>query len=333
MSVNQQSMWTADESAGPTPLTPAYQRFTTRGLEARERIELWEQHNAQSLVGLTCRSIDGESLDATELNLLLRGMTFARVGATAHVVERTHEHIATTATDGVALYFSLAGEAFFYHRDGVHLQSPGTLLVCDVNQPFVRGFAQGLQEYVLTISRDTFETITDQPMPMRPIVRTFGDGPAGDVHATALARLVHVSLDNPSTDAFDNIETNAVELLHTMFNPDGAGTSAARRRVAVAWITQNLHDPQLSVPRVAEALGLSERSLVRAFSETGVGVARTILDLRLERAHRILSSPASPKVQDVALSCGFVSAAHFSRVFRDQYDQTPAEVRLAAPPA
>jgi len=330
-------LWTADElGARPQPAADGidgidgYQHFSTRGLRTLQRIELWEQHNAQALVGLACRSINDAPLDASEDNLQLGHLRFAHVAANAHVVERSPKHIATTSTDGVALYFSLFGEAFFYHNDGVHLQRPGTLLVCDVNQPFLRGFAHGLQEYVLTVPRPVFEEITEQRLPTVPLTRSFADIPGGDVHAAALARLVRRTLAYPDQETIVATEQSALELLRALLCVDDAHTFVAHRRAALAYIDRNLRDPTISVSRVAQAIGVSERHLARAFRETGTGVARTILQKRLELARRILASPGSPAVHDVALCCGFVSPAHFARVFRDRYDRTPGETRAAA---
>lgn len=331
MSIGQRAVWSGEAPTGglssAPPAAPGYHRFSTRGLSSIERIELWEHHNAQALLSLDCRSIDGSPLDAVEVNLLMPQLTFAKVGANAHVVERNHHHIATTGVEGVALYFSLAGDTFFYHQDGVHLQRPGTLLVCDINQPFMRGFAHGLQEYVITVPRSVFEDAAEQPLPKTPLMFQFSDVPGGNASTAALARLVQRALAHPDPDTLLATEQSAIDLLRSIFTTDGEGSARSRRHAAISWIRSNLRDPSLSVSMVAQAIGVSERHLTRAFSGTGRGVARTILELRLEMAHRILSQSDAPKVNDVAAYCGFVSAAHFSRVFREYYGCSPSDVR------
>ncbi|MBO9578898.1 MAG: helix-turn-helix transcriptional regulator, partial [Microbacteriaceae bacterium] len=304
-------------------MVDGYRRFSTLGLSGSERIEKWEKHNAEALVGLAAHAIDGAPLEATEVNLQLPRLQFAHVSANPHVVERTADHIARGETDRIALYFSLKGDAFFYQRDVVRLQQPGTLLICDVDQPFLRGFANGLQEYVLVVPREVFEATTDGKVPAQPLVLHFADVPGGDVHAAALARLVERSLGDPGTASHAATEESALDLLRTMFSPDAAHSTAAYRRTALDWIERHLSDPTISVSRVAQAVGVSERHLARAFGETGSGVARTILERRLEHARRLLSSPGAPAVRDAAYSSGFVSHAHFSRVFRERYDMTP----------
>ncbi|OJX65636.1 MAG: hypothetical protein BGO95_01925 [Micrococcales bacterium 73-13] len=311
-----------------------YRRFSTLGLSGAERIEQWERHNAETLVGLAARSIDGSPLEATEVNLQLPHLQFAHVRANPHIVERNAGHISASETAGVALYFTLAGDAFFYHQNGVHLQRPGTLLICDVDQPFLRGFARGLQEYVLVVPREVFEATTEIRTPAEPLVLHFADVPGGDVHAAALARLVERSLADPDEAALAATEESAFDLLRTMLSPDAAHSSAAYRRTALAWIERHLLDPTISVAHVARAIGVSERHLARAFGETGAGVARTILELRLEHARRLLEDGGPATIGEVALASGFVSHAHFSRVFRERYEMTPAQWRrLASEPS
>jgi AraC-like DNA-binding protein len=316
--------------ARPPTLAKKYESFSTRGLKDDHRIQQWEDHNARALLPLKVRSLEDQPLDATEVNLRLPQLTFARVRASPHIVERTPAHIATAPSDGAAFYFSLAGDAFFYHQKGVHLQRPGTLLICDVSRPFLRGFAQGLHELVLTVRREVFEAVAGRGLPETPIVISFANAATTDMHAAAMARLVQQSLISADAESLAATERTALELVHCLFNADRANSLSARRRTAIAWIQQNLRDPSISVSSVARAIGVSERQIARAFEETGAGVARTIADMRLTLAHRILSTPGSLTVQDVAQYCGFVSASHFSRVFRQRYEQTPTEVRTSA---
>ena len=55
---------------------------------------------------------------------------------------------------------------------------------------------------------------------------------------------------------------------------------------------------------------------------------RYYLELRLNRA-RLLLLQTDMSVLDVALACGFVSASHFSKCYRDVYGRTPRDQRLA----
>ncbi|TQL44948.1 AraC family transcriptional regulator [Homoserinimonas aerilata] len=307
------------------------ERFSTAEFAGDERVELWEQHNARALIGLECRTLNEMPLEAVETNVHLSQLQFAHVVANAHVVERSSRHIATQASDGVALYFTLFGESFFYHRDGVHILRPGDLLVCDVNEPFMRGFATGLKEFVIRVPKALFDEVSDEPVGATPTTMRFAGQRDANAHARSLAQLLKSALTAPKpTDAVAT-EAEAIHLLHAMFSADPTQRYAADRHAAESYISRNLRDPQMSVVRVAEGVGVSERQLYRAFNETGASVAKVILDRRLDLAHCILTTPGSPSIGDVAAHCGFLSHAHFSRVFRERFDATPAAVRAEGP--
>ena len=304
------------------------QRFSTRGMRDASRVELWEQHNARALVGLDARTLTEAPLEASETNLELSRLQFAHVAANAHVVERTSRHIAASPTDGVTLYFTLFGDSFFYHREGVHLLKPGSLLVCDVNEPFMRGFAHGLQEFAVRIPGTTFDELSDAPVPGRPIIMNFSNVPGANAHAAALATLVKSTLASSDGDLTAAEET-AMDLLRAIFSQGEARSSSAHRRQALAYADQHLRDPRLSVGQIATAIGVSERHLSRIFADTGTGPARVILEKRLNLARRILDSAdaSSRSVSGVAAYCGFSSHSHFTRVYRERFGETPAQTR------
>src|SRR5690606_20440647 len=73
--------------------------------------------------------------------------------------------------------------------------------------------------------------------------------------------------------------------------------------------------------------GLSTRQLERLFRKyLHRSPARYYLELRLNRA-RLLLLQTNMSVIDVALACGFVSASHFSKCYRDFFGRTPRKER------
>ncbi|MGO1117994.1 GlxA family transcriptional regulator [Rhodovibrionaceae bacterium A322] len=89
---------------------------------------------------------------------------------------------------------------------------------------------------------------------------------------------------------------------------------------------RNLEEP-LSRNELAREAGLSTRQLERLFRKyLKRSPARYYLELRLNRA-RLLLLQTNMSVIDVALACGFVSASHFSKCYRDYYGRTPRKER------
>jgi transcriptional regulator GlxA family with amidase domain len=89
---------------------------------------------------------------------------------------------------------------------------------------------------------------------------------------------------------------------------------------------KNLEEP-LGRGELAEHAGLSTRQLERLFRKyLNRSPARYYLELRLNRA-RLLLLQTNMSVIDVALACGFVSASHFSKCYRDFFGRTPRKER------
>ncbi len=94
----------------------------------------------------------------------------------------------------------------------------------------------------------------------------------------------------------------------------------------IALMESNLEDP-LGSEALAAAAGMSLRQLERVFDRHfGMSPRRYYLDLRLQRARALLQYTDLPVVE-IAVACGFGSAAHFSRSYRAWADKAPSTER------
>ena len=94
----------------------------------------------------------------------------------------------------------------------------------------------------------------------------------------------------------------------------------------ISYMEETLEEP-VSCSELADSVNLSTRQLERLFRKyLHHAPTRYYLELRLSRA-RFLLLQTSLTVLDVALACGFVSASHFSKCYREFFDRTPSEER------
>lgn len=95
-------------------------------------------------------------------------------------------------------------------------------------------------------------------------------------------------------------------------------------RTVLGYIRRNVTDPSLRTSGVAEALGVSSRTVQSVFERMATTTSAFILSERLRlAAERLRVSHAS--ITQVALDCGFNDPAYFSRCFHKHYGQTPRE--------
>lgn len=97
---------------------------------------------------------------------------------------------------------------------------------------------------------------------------------------------------------------------------------------AIARMEARLDSPEPTAA-LAGAVGLSPRRLEQIFCENlGLTPAAYGLGLRLQAARRMITDTRHP-LAEVALRCGFSSAATLSRAFRAKFGQAPSALRKA----
>jgi len=112
--------------------------------------------------------------------------------------------------------------------------------------------------------------------------------------------------------------------------PARLGVRHPKLLAVIDQMEENLEEP-LSRNRLARGAGLSTRQLERLFRKyLSRSPARYYLELRLNKA-RLLLLQTNMSVIDVALACGFVSASHFSKCYRDFFGRTPRKERGLPP--
>ena len=128
-----------------------------------------------------------------------------------------------------------------------------------------------------------------------------------------------------------------------MHHPIRAGTTAQRHtmgqgtdvmvpsvRQAVTLIERHMEDP-LSVPEIAEELGVSQRQLERQFKRhIGCTVVQFGLMLRLQNA-RVLLISTDLSVREIATASGFNTLSHFAYSFGKFFGRRPSAYREAWP--
>ncbi|KMN15154.1 AraC family transcriptional regulator [Pseudomonas weihenstephanensis] len=109
------------------------------------------------------------------------------------------------------------------------------------------------------------------------------------------------------------------------------GLAAYQRRQLVDTIEQQLAEP-LSIGQLAAQCALSPYHFARMFRESfGVAPHQYVLARRLSRARSLLRH-SSLALGEIALSCGFASASHFTNRFKHTLGGTPGEYRAAFRP-
>ena len=105
---------------------------------------------------------------------------------------------------------------------------------------------------------------------------------------------------------------------------EGVKTELVRSAEA---LVQEHYMEKFSLKALSDSLHVDKSYLLRTFHErTGMTLLEYHNRIRIRAAQELLTHPEIP-VSSVAASTGFISASHFSQVFRRHTGQTPSQYR------
>jgi len=110
--------------------------------------------------------------------------------------------------------------------------------------------------------------------------------------------------------------------------PARLGVNHPKLLAVIAAMEANLEEP-VTRARLAATAGLSARQIERLFEKyLGARPMHYYQTLRLNRARTLLAQ-TDLSILEVGLACGFKSASHFSKSYREAFQRSPREERLS----
>lgn len=306
-----------------------FKSFTTQHIPHHERLEYWEAHNADALIGLDIRPLHAQTLEAQQRNRESPTTRAAKVLGSSQLIERSPDMIRKHPTEAVALFFCTQGDSFFCDENGTQLLHAGQVLACNADSTFIRGFGVGVSEMVLTVSMEEFTKISGGESLTNPKKITFGHSPDRQPRIAAATRLAQ-SVDNAlsTTDHPTEVfEEDCLSWMETLFQ--GAGKDSTQLfEQAQHFMNVHLSSPDLRRTDISRLLHISERQVARLFAAHDTSFSAEILMKRIHAAKFLLNAEPQTPIGDIARRCGFRSTPHFSRTFREAVGYSPTEARI-----
>ncbi len=309
--------------------------FQTRTLAPEERVQAWE-HALTRLWLPHTGVVDGE-MEAAVVAGSAGPVQAVEIVAPAGVCMRPAAMIRPDDRDMYQVDVVSAGHVTV-EQDGRRAElRPGDLSFVDPSRPV---------RYQHTATRHIGVLFPRSMLPLGAAdarrltaVRVPGDRGAGAL-VSAMARCLPWSLDGYRDGASTRLGTAVVDLLGVALTAELAGADAAAApapgeallAAIYAHVDEYLGDPALTPSAIAAAHHISLRYLHKLFHSQGATVAGWIRRRRLERCRRDLLDPAQQTrtVGAIAAGWGMPNAAHFNRLFKATYGDSPARYRARA---
>ncbi|MEC5399763.1 helix-turn-helix domain-containing protein [Uliginosibacterium sp. H1] len=301
-------------------------RWSTTLLPPARQAAFWQDAVSQAIQPMTVAPMNPAAFDATLTTRQLFGLRLHDLRVDAHLLSRGEAELGISDLPSAFLTLPLGGK--------LGIEQRGRSASHDVGQ---LGCFDSLAPLSLRFSRHTQALCLQMPLHMLADARSRIEA-ASATHlnetlpvARVLTASLHSlagSLDCMSTTQQARCSQVLLDLAQAMWLPDDDialrhnGSLVERARVLMR---ERISEVDLAPQELARRLGVSTRALHAAFAASGCSVMNALMELRLTLARHLLQASATElSVEQLARRCGFRSAAHFSRRFRERFGVPPS---------
>lgn len=255
------------------------------------------------------------------------------VSTTRHVIHRTAEHIRFTPEPLYVVNFQIAGTSTFTQAGSSAVLEPGDYAVSSSQVSFDWEFPGDFTVFMLRFPQAFIDAPAQSFLPM--LGRAVRPGDGFGAHLSPFVASVARDPDLLRGPVGRRVAQNLVDLFTTSFldvldhtlGDEASGTPVFQR--VTAYIAEHLADADLGASSIAAANFVSTRYLQGIFKDHGTTISAWIRERRLAGVRRELGDPvlAERPIGELAERWGFPDQAHFSRVFRQAFGESPKQWR------
>jgi AraC-like DNA-binding protein len=308
--------------------------FTTAAMPPGEGRDAWLDQLAALCGRRATIQFSSEAFRGSIRHREVGGISICRFAHNVREIEQSRPPENGDQRRHFMLIMQLGGHSEIRQSGSDMALAAGELAIIDSFRPFATRF-QGMSTQVIAYLPASEMTLSGTSSPLsRPCHLSSREGIGALARSTLLtmARSAEMFADDDAIHARQMltgvvrrmVERDRRALCETM-------PALPDRRIR-AFIDARLGDPELNPAQIASGCGISLRRLHRAFADTPWSVCGWIRHRRLERCRQDLADPGQEGVSitQIAFRWGFNDAAHFSRSFRETYQESPRDLRRRA---
>lgn len=300
--------------------------YSTQGLATKEVAPFWHDAICKSYVPIECRLHEEKGFGASVAVKRFGRTDLSSVTSMAVSYDRNERHIRKSDSDDFLVTLMTKGHTLVEQMNRTSRLGAGDLCLLDTSRPYRFDYPLPYQAIHLKIPRHE----TERRFPLTQNItasRVAAGGRYTRLVATMLQSTVDLLTDEDHGE--QKLEPALLDLIALAFDESfsepAPGNMRYARIVSKAQeiISARLSDPGFDISIIPQEIGVSNRSLYRAFAQIGTTPARFVMKKRLEAAANIIKSGNYLTVSEVAMACGFNEFSHFSRSFKSEFNETP----------
>jgi AraC-like DNA-binding protein len=305
--------------------------FSTHDVGVDERAEYWSGITARYFGPIQTCATGPSAFSAT---LSTRSVSFLKtfhIVGSGHQVRRPKSN-GGAVPDAIKLLLQVSGRCRVEQEGRAVELQPGSWCIYDSWRPYVITNFDDVEQIVIQIPRDQ---IIDRSFARlaEPFLADPSRCAMAQIAASFIRSYCNPALAPGAGDMFLAETTVGFirQILHSEVSQRRSPrnpSSSVRGRIR-QYIQAHLSDPDLSIDRIASAMGCSKRYLHQVFAAGNLKIERYIWELRIDQCRKALidREQSEKSVSKIAFEWGFNSSAHFSRMFRSQVGVAPTAFR------
>ncbi|WP_336087075.1 helix-turn-helix transcriptional regulator [Nocardia sp. SSK8] len=303
--------------------------ISTAAVTPRESFDMWSSIMSESVLPCSMEPLgEGPHYGSLTPQVMAEAISIAVASNSAELARRTPRHIARVPAPYVLAGLTLAGVSEVTtgeHRQRVPI---GSMFLIDGERP-QEARTSAYTALLIRVRKDALmraSGLREDSFPAFTLVEPVAHGAL----VTDFFRRL-ITLPGETIGAVPVLNAG-IELLGAALAL-GGGVAASpasetlEREHLLRYLRDNLADPRLTVDRIADACGMSRRTLFRLLGDESGGPMALLRTLRIDRARQLLAAAPDRTVASIAHACGFTGDRNFYRVFRGETGMTPAEYR------
>jgi AraC-like DNA-binding protein len=311
---------------------------STDNFAPRERAPVWREWVWKHFGGLESDLYGDTDFDGHMASARAGDVILTKLEANRHRVVRTADMARASEAGYLKIVAPMHGRAGVEQMGRKAWVSPGGWTIYDTTGCYAVENPQRVEHLIVMLPK---ALIVERGLQLDTLMARHVGGASG-ISRVALEtmRSTYQELPHMSEETARGAGELIMQLVRlSLLELSGQETAVTQREALAdrirAYVARNLRDPELSIDGIARALNCSRRHLYNAFSGGQESLAGYIQQQRLAACVRELREAAAGTrpITDIALSWGFSSPSHFSRVFREHTGMSPSEFRYAAEPS
>lgn len=309
------------------------QVYSTDTIAPRARFEFWSDVICDAYLPIRCDTPNRDTFNGRIALTRLPHLTLSRINGSPQHVRRGRSEIGRNATAYFMVSLQVSGHGAVSQNGREAALSPGDFATYSTTDPYEIRCDGPVDQLILQVPHEALLARLPQAEMLT----------ARSVQArTELGGLLSAQLQQCAALVAGQPQTVQRHMQDMLVDVIAAGLSGLELSVldlsrpeqmllsrAKSYIRENLRDDELDRDAVAQAMGLSARTLARAFAREDQSVATYIRQARLDAIARDLADPrfATLSITEIGCKWGFPNAQHLSRLFKETFDQTPRAYR------